>query len=190
MFSFRLIKPTVLTGFLVTTSFFISSCQLIDNQNGNFVVDEIIDGDTYKINGHTYRLLGADTAETYDNKNNFQPTTGAQYFYGSWAKNRATQLIKNQKVQVDTIKQDKYKRSIARISIDNQDLSTLLISEGLAVIRYISTIKNDPFYYSDQAYVENLWNAQKLAKHQNKGIWQESKTRLESIFPGYKFKWK
>ena len=57
----------------------------------------------------------------------------------------------------------------------------------MAVIRYISSSKKDPFYFSDRNYIENLWAAQNTAKKEKEGFWKEEESKLKQIFPGYKF---
>lgn len=173
--------------FLVPSFLVVNSCSF--NQSyGKFLVEEVIDGDTYKINQSTHRLLGVDTAETYDANNNFQPTTGSQYFYGLQAKKFSQKTILNHYINLDVVKKDKYNRFVSRITIDNDDLSTLLVSNGLAVVRYISTNKKDPFYYPNHQYVNNLWTKQLEAKKNKKGFWKESPNQWQKIFPKYDFK--
>ena len=181
-----LITRFFVTSFFLTAFSLVTSCEFTINSSSQ-LVEEVIDGDTYRINNHKHRLLGADTPETFDSNNNFQPTSGPQYLYGQEAKRFSKNLIENKEVKINTIKKDKYNRLVSKISFNNQDLATLLIRKGLAVIRYISSSKKDPFYFSDRNYIENLWAAQNTAKKEKEGFWKEEESKLKQIFPGYKF---
>ena len=60
--------------FLVPSFLVVNSCSF--NQSyGKFLVEEVIDGDTYKINQSTHRLLGVDTCLLYtsDAADDLQP---------------------------------------------------------------------------------------------------------------------
>ncbi|NQZ73419.1 MAG: thermonuclease family protein [Dinoroseobacter sp.] len=93
----------------------------------------LIDGDTAKYNGQTYRLVGYDTPETWMPKCDFEQA------FGEMATERARQLVRNAGAVNFTILpgKDVYNRGLARIAIKGNDLGDILISEGLAR-RYVS----------------------------------------------------
>lgn len=175
---------------VISISFpFASSCSFVnDKLEENVKIIKVIDGDTYKSKTKTYRLLGIDTAETFDKNNNFNSTSGKKFFYGNWAKKEMVKLIENKKVNILNIKKDKYNRNVSRITFNNIDISSFLVKNGLAIVRFINTNKKSPFFYHDKFYVENLWNLQNNAIKNKNGFWVETKENLESIFPGYQFK--
>lgn len=162
----------------------VTSCQFIQQTDTKIKIEKVIDGDTFKANNVTYRLLGVDTPETFDSKNNFQPTKGIQYFYGSWAKAFTTNLLLNNYVTINTHKKDKYQRPIAKVTLDNnKDLGIELVKNGLAIVRFISANKNNPFFYHDLNYIDQLNNAQSDAQKQRNGFWYEPKYNIKKIFP-------
>ncbi len=92
--------------------------------------------------------------------------------------------MKNRNVEVETSKEDKYHRKIAKVTLDNGlDYGSYMIKNGFAIVRYISTIKNNYFYYYDTDYVNNLYDLQDYAKKNKKGFWSESEATLRKIFP-------
>lgn len=162
---------------------FLISCNVISNYSTEILVTRIIDGDTFESKNSKYRILGIDTPETYDSNNNFKPTTGSQFFYGTQAKNIARNKLQNQYVEIESLKTDKYNRKIARVSVNGNDFASYMIQNGYAIVRYISTNKNNPFYYYDQYYVENLYRLQEEAKQNKKGFWIEPSNVIKQIFP-------
>ena len=93
----------------------------------------LIDGDTAKYNGQTYRLVGYDTPETWMPKCDFEQALGEM------ATQRARELVRDAGAVNFTILpgKDVYNRGLARIAITGNDLGDILISEGLAR-RYVS----------------------------------------------------
>lgn len=88
----------------------------------------MVDGDTAKIGGKSYRLVGFDTPETYYAKCEYEKALG------DMATERARSLIVNAGAVEFTVLpgQDKYNRGLARMSIQGKDLGAILITEGLA----------------------------------------------------------
>lgn len=88
----------------------------------------MVDGDTAKIGGKSYRLVGFDTPETYYAKCDFEHALGDR------ATDRARSLIVNAGAVEFTVLpgRDKYNRGLARMSIQGKDLGAILINEGLA----------------------------------------------------------
>jgi endonuclease YncB( thermonuclease family) len=90
---------------------------------------QVLDGDTYRIDGRDMRLLGADT-----------PEKGAPWFRGDqepWA-TRATDFARARlraasRIELRTHgKTDTFGRTLAHVLIDGEPLAALLVEEGLA----------------------------------------------------------
>ena len=121
-----------------------------------------IDGDTAKFiyQGKTasYRFLAIDTKEINDKP------------FGPKAKEYTCQLLNKAKtitIEYDpkSEKQDKYKRELVWVFVDNELLQAKLIDEGLAEIKYI---------YGEYQYLDILKIKESNAKITKKGIWQEN----------------
>jgi len=88
----------------------------------------VIDGDTVRFDGASYRLLGFDTPET------FQPKCERERVLGFTAKARLRALLDGaSNVTLWTSgRSDHYGRQLASLQIDGVDVGDLLISENLA----------------------------------------------------------
>jgi micrococcal nuclease len=88
----------------------------------------VVDGDTIKAPfGPTYRILGYDTPET-----SFAKCT-AERELGLAAKARLEELLARGEVRVlESGKSDRYGRTLARVTIDGEDLAVVMVREGLA----------------------------------------------------------
>jgi endonuclease YncB( thermonuclease family) len=88
----------------------------------------VVDGDTIKSPyGLTYRILGYDTPET------FRAKCDAERELGFAAKARLEELLTNREVRVlESGKMDRYGRSLARVTVDGEDLAVVMVREGLA----------------------------------------------------------
>lgn len=88
----------------------------------------MVDGDTAKLNGQSYRLVGFDTPETW------KPRCGFEKGLGQAATDRARVVVaKAGWVNFIVMPgKDKYGRGLARILINGKDLGDILIEEGLA----------------------------------------------------------
>lgn len=88
----------------------------------------VIDGDTIEYQGLSYRLAGYDTPET-----RFADCP-AEKAKGEKATHRLQELINRaSKIELRTEGgRDRYGRGLGRLLLDNQDVGTILISEGLA----------------------------------------------------------
>lgn len=88
----------------------------------------VVDGDTIKSPyGLTYRILGYDTPET------FRAKCDAERELGFAAKARLEELLAGGQVRVlESGKMDRYGRSLARVTIDGEDLAVVMVREGLA----------------------------------------------------------
>lgn len=147
-------------------------------------VNSIIDGDTFFDNqGNKYRIHGIDTPEKTKNKNNSQiPTTGLQHQYALKAKEFLASQILNKQVKIIHITNDAYSRKVVQVLSDNQNLSILLVKQGLAKVAYISKEKRNKFYYKDSSFIDALYEAQQQAMSKRLNIWKEP-NQISKIFP-------
>lgn len=164
----------------------VTSCsRFLSNYGINLVVEKIIDGDTFEAFNGRHRILGIDTPETFYVVTN-KPTVGIQNLWGNLAKEKTTSTLFLNNVEVESLKKDKYDRWISRVTLSNGiDFASYMISSGYAVVRYISSNPNNPFYYYDKKYIDLLNELQAEAKSNKKGFWSESLSSLKKIFPNY-----
>lgn len=88
---------------------------------------EVIDGDTIRAGGKTYRLLGYDTPETYFAR------CEAELHLGLIAKWRLAAMVALGTAElIDTGRSGKYGRTLAYLKINGKDVGEILIREGLA----------------------------------------------------------
>lgn len=122
--------------------------------NGCYVT-HITDGDTFHCiqNGRKtkVRMANIDAPEI-------------KQAYGYIAKLELERHIKNQSVILDISKQDRYKRAIATVYLDNQDINLLMIQQGNA---WVYNAKAPPKYIQ----------AQHNAKQKKIGLWQNSQAQ-------------
>jgi len=116
-----LLIVTLIILILFNYSFLDESLEnfLIDYEEG--VVDRVIDGDTIVINDTTIRMLGINT-----------PERGERYY--EEATEFLENLILNQSVQIIHGKEpiDRYGRTLAYISKDNENINLELVEQGYA----------------------------------------------------------
>jgi micrococcal nuclease len=88
----------------------------------------VVDGDTIKAPfGPTYRILGYDTPETHLAK------CDAERELGFAAKAKLEELLRRGEVRVlESGKTDRYGRSLAKVTVNGEDLARVMIREGLA----------------------------------------------------------
>ena len=169
---------------LITSLFLPFSCSTKEKEVfQNLIITKVHDGDTFfDSKNNSYRLFGVDTPEISNQYNNFKKTENMEFIYALKAKNYAQNLLLNKKVKIKKMKKDKYKRTIAQIMVNNEDLAYLLVKEGLARVAYISINKGSPFYTTSFKYYKDLLNYQYLAYQNKKGFWSQ-KTHFKKIFP-------
>jgi endonuclease YncB( thermonuclease family) len=152
MLSFNFARISILIPTL-----FIASISLADTLNGRVV--GISDGDTVTVldasnTQFKIRLMGIDAPE----KN--QP-------FGQKSKAALSDLIFNQQVSVDFKKQDRYGRTIGKITINGVDANLELIKKGMAwhykKYQKEQTVE-DAFLYA---------NAEIQAQYQKRGLWRD-----------------
>lgn len=126
-------------------------------------LDSCIDGDTawFIVDGKKtkVRFLGIDTPESINIKEE----------YGVDASNYTCDMLKNAKdiyIEFDSNskKYDKYDRMLGYVFVDNNNLSELLLSKGLAEVKYI---------YDEYKYIDRLCNSQYVAYKSRLGIWEK-----------------
>ena len=95
------------------------------------VAQDVVDGDTVRLNGVTYRLHGIDSPETKQICANGWPA-------GSLATTRLQALISGRNVVCEKRDQDRYGRTVAVCRANGEDLGAILVREGLAwaFVRY------------------------------------------------------
>ncbi|MBQ0820709.1 thermonuclease family protein [Microvirga sp. HBU67558] len=98
---------------------------LAETIDGRRVV--IIDGDTIAIGSERVRILNVDTPET------FRPRCEAELVAGLKAKERLAELLRAGPVGIERHGQDRYRRTLARLSAGGRDVGSVLVAEGLAL---------------------------------------------------------
>jgi len=148
----------MLKHLLVTTLFLTSLIfyyQITDSTPDLLItakVIKIIDGDTLTLEDQTkLRLLGINTPE----KN--QP-------YYQEAKQFLTDLVQNKTIQIESHGPDKYQRTLAHISLNNQNINAAILTNGLATL----------YYYDKDSHYDELKQAEEFARTNNLGLWKKS----------------
>ncbi len=88
----------------------------------------VVDGDTIRMDGDSWRLVGLDTPETY------KPRCDFELALGQAATARLRELMASGRV-VEVIRlpgRDRFDRGLARLYIGGENIADILISEGLA----------------------------------------------------------
>jgi micrococcal nuclease len=87
----------------------------------------IIDGDTFALGSERFRILNIDAPETRGSRCERELVLGLK------AKERLAGLLRAGSVDVDRDGQDRYRRTLARVSVGGRDVGSILVSEGLAL---------------------------------------------------------
>ncbi len=116
-------------------------------------VVSVHDGDTVRClddgnREHKIRLSGIDAPETG------QP-------FGTVSRDHLRQLVLRREVVVHDLGQDKYRRTLARLEVDGQDVAAAMVAAGMAW-HYVR--------YSDD---QQLARAEREAKAAGKGLWAD-----------------
>jgi endonuclease YncB( thermonuclease family) len=93
-------------------------------------VTTVIDGDTIDIHGQRFRLFGIDAPES---KQLCNDVAGKSYRCGQVAANILSNLIGRQTVTCEKKDVDRYKRIVAKCSVNGQDVGAYLVGKGLAL---------------------------------------------------------
>lgn len=91
--------------------------------------------------------------------------------YAKEAKNRVRELLKQaNKIQVEYegSRKDRYGRDLVHVWVDDLLISEILVSEGLAIARYIDG------YISNSAYADTIYQSQKYASNKGAKVWDGS----------------
>lgn len=87
----------------------------------------VVDGDTVKVDGSTYRLLGFDTPET------FYARCLVELELGRKATLRLEELLAAGTWRIDdTGRTDKFRRRLGRLFIGDRDVADIMVEAGLA----------------------------------------------------------
>ncbi|MDP3733546.1 MAG: thermonuclease family protein [Candidatus Daviesbacteria bacterium] len=129
------------------------------------LVTKVIDGDTIDIEGgKRVRLLGVDTPETKD------PRKPVQCF-GKEASNKTRELLEGKRVilEKDITDQDKYGRLLRFVYLPLEDGTMLFANDYLIREGYGQVLTIPP----DVKFAEQFLEAQKQARIEKKGLWQQ-----------------
>jgi endonuclease YncB( thermonuclease family) len=114
----------------------------------------IRDGDSFAMNGKEHRLRGIDAPEyrQYCLKDDQSVPCG------KYARQRLENLLTGKELECERITTDRYQRTIARCTVEGEDVAALMVRSGFAF---------DYPRYSNGAYAEQ----QKAAKDEDRGLW-------------------
>ena len=121
------------------------------------VVTRVIDGDTVETQtGEKIRYLMVDAPET---------TNGHDDCYGSNAATFNTDLVLNKTVTLvtDVERTDMFGRTLAYITVDGQEVNTLLVERGYACVLHIPPNGDDR--------LDEFKALETAAKAENRGLW-------------------
>ena len=121
------------------------------------VVERIIDGDTIElVGGVKIRYLMVNTPET---------TGGKNECYGSNAVTFNTDLVLGKTVEIDYDVEctDRFDRTLAYVSVDGQEVNSLLLERGYACLLHIAPNGDDR--------LSELKALETSAKQRNAGLW-------------------
>lgn len=94
---------------------------------GLFGAITVVDGDTVKMDGKTYRLLGFDTPETYWSR------CAREREMGKAATLRMEELVAAGAILETTNRSCKWRRKCGRLYLHGEDAADIMIREGHAV---------------------------------------------------------
>ena len=100
---------------------------LAETFNGGRAV--IIDGDTFALGSERVRILNIDAPETRGSRCERELVLGLK------AKERLAGLLRTRSVAIARDGEDRYHRTLARVSVGGLDVGSILLGEGLALPR-------------------------------------------------------
>lgn len=140
----------------------LSTSVLVDNQYQKVTC---VDGDTFKLDNVSMRMLAIDTPETVKPNHPVEPFGKEACSFTCDAITKANKItIKQDKGN----EQDRYGRSLVWVLVDDVLLQEMIVEKGLGEIKYVQKKTVDKKYLSD------LEKAQEKAQAQKIGIWQEN----------------
>ncbi|UVD81642.1 thermonuclease family protein [Mycoplasma iguanae] len=160
---------------LLSPIFILSSC-IHKHNTEKFFVSKVIDGDTLILNKNAekIRLHGINAREMSIKNSNkeFIKTSGLIRYWAEKATNRLRELVEQKTVEIIKISKDIYERTVAKVFLNKNDISIILLKEGLAEVAFINNEINDKFFNSDTEYFKQLIAAENYAKSLSLGIWK------------------
>lgn len=90
----------------------------------------IVDGDTLKMNGETYRLAGIDAVEA---KQTCGRSDGTEWPCGAEATAMLRDFVGGREVTCEVQDRDRYRRFIATCFADGRDLGRYMVRKGMAI---------------------------------------------------------
>ncbi len=123
----------------------------------------IVDGDTFWLEGRKIRLFGIDAPEL---RQVCWQADGTPWRCGRRARKRLAELLRQGEVRCHTLEQDRYGRDVARCEVEGEDISALLVREGLAVA-----------YGYESPYRMEEWSARQAGR----GLWAGTFERPEDF---------
>jgi endonuclease YncB( thermonuclease family) len=123
-------------------------------------VDRVIDGDTIEGNGTSIRLLGINTPER------------GEFLYER-AKQFLSSNVQNKNVTLEFVgdREDKYRRVLAYIHFNEENINVKMVENGFA---------NYYFYSGRDKYSEDLLNAWEICMEKKINLCEESKNSCKS----------
>lgn len=144
----QLLYVTSCAALIVVAS--LQLCARPDSFEGHCIA--VRDGDSLEVLTGTrtlqIRLHGIDSPERG------QP-------FSNVARRRTTELAQGRRVRVEVRDRDRYGRLVARVFVDDQDLSLQLVREGLA------------WHYTRYSSDPRLESGERQARSEKKGLWRE-----------------
>lgn len=131
-----------------------------DNNEENFIIDYVVDGDTVKLStGEKLRYIGIDTPET---KHPNKPIE----CYGQQAYQKNKELVEGKVVELekDVSEVDRYDRLLRYVYVDGVMINELLVKEGYA---------KASSYPPDIKYQDRFRQAEEEARTAKRGLWSD-----------------
>lgn len=150
-----------------STTLTASTSAVVGIEGERVVVTKVIDGDTVKLeNGKTVRLLGIDTPETKHPKKSVE-------CFGKEASAETKNLLEGKIVvlEKDISETDKYNRLLRYIYLPLDNGQILFVQDYLVREGFATALTFPP----DVKFSEQLREAERFAKEENKGLWSKCK---------------